>query len=285
MNIDTTSVFELDGDPGPILEAASVESVRQRIVRESSYLWNFDSGNHFISLTRSDAGWALVLHSNEKEFKDQYNGLFPRPGNWFADRIRVADGPRPMRFVTGDDANTFAELAEMLVPYNRLRHRLIAQLLLGNAAGIAGEWHKEHYFMPTRSSAAIGAFLCEPQEQVLVFSAVGRPLMWFEPDIGGANVVNQLNERDLLVVPHGWGMTADPFDVVVQREALIVNGCHLEPIPGVSIFERTEVRQRLFGSNREFVEAIAWHTPGRIVKELTQVESYSKLGALRHADR
>ena len=285
MNIDTTSIFNLAGDPGPILNAAAVESARRTIVEESSYLWNFDSGNHFISLTRSDTGWALVLHSNEKEFKDQYNGLFPRPGTWYAKNIREAEGPRPMRFLVGEDALTFTELSEMLVPFNRLRHRLIARLLLDGASDVTGEWHKEHYFMPTKSSAAIGAFLCEPGEPVLVFSTLGRPLMWFEPVAGGSNVTSWEDGRDALVVPHGWGMTADPFDVTVERDALVVNGCRLDPVPGVSLFEGLGVRPRVFESNQAFAEAISWHTPGRIVSELTQVESYSRHGALRHDDR
>ena len=281
MNIDTTSVFELAGDPGPILDATAMSAARRKVDSDSSYIWNFDSGNHFISLTRSQTGWALVLHSNEKEFKDQYNGLYPSAGNWYARQIQTSEGNRPIRLLVGDDAVTFFGLAEMLVPFNRLRHRLIAQLILDGASTITGEWHKEHYYMPTSSSAAIGAFLCEPNERGLVFSATGMPLMWFEPKVGGMNEVGE-GEGKQLVVPHGWGMTADELDISVERERLVVNGHELEPALGVSLFDGLGIRQRTFASNQAFVDAIQSHTPGRVVEELAQIESYSRFGYLRH---
>ena len=283
MNIDTTSIFNLSNDPGNILSTDAIAAVRRTIEDDSSYLWNFDRGNHFIATTKSDTEWALVLHSNEKEFKNQYNGLSPNHSNWYARHVKTTGGSRPLRFLIGDDAVTFHELASMLVPFNRLRHRIIAKLILGDTCSIDNEWHKEHYYMPSSSSAAIGTYVCNPNEVVLVFSALGEPLMWFEPITGGMNEII-LDGNSKLLVPHGWGVRAANLGLSYKGEELLVNGRELSN-DADSLFEIIGAEQRRFESNQQFVETIYQHTPGRVIKQLSQVQSYSRHGSLWHADK
>ncbi|MEU0108988.1 hypothetical protein ABZ313_27040 [Streptomyces sp. NPDC006251] len=286
MNIDTSSVFWLDGDPAEAFTEEAVSALRGRIADDSSYEWNFDRGNHFILTGRrvSDGRYALLLHSNEKEFKDQFNGLCPTPGNWFADSVHVFEGERRIRLLIGHKAELFADLAQMLLRFNILRHRFMATMLLNGRIAVVGEYHKHHYFMPTPASAAIGCYLCEPDEEVPVFSAVGRPIAMFRPAVGGLNAVRLLAGEDRLVVPHGWGMTASRSLHITQSEdRLTLNGRAYPLAPGVSLLDHPDITPRLFaGGTREFLAAIREHTPGRLVTELVQTASYSRHGFIRH---
>lgn len=286
MNIDTSSLFWLDDDPSDAFTEQAVEDLRRKIELDSSYEWNFNRGNHFILLCRrnTDGRRALVIHSNEKEFKDQFNGLCPTPGNWYEDSIRTFGAERPIRLLVGCKATLFAQLAHMLEGFNILRHRFVATMLLNDCAPIVDEYHKHHYYMPTPTSAAIGCYICEPGEEVPVFSAVGRPIGIFRPSAGGRNRIRFHSGEEKLVVPHGWGMTvSSPLRVTHSATHLHVNGTRFDLAAGVSLLEHPDVGPRLFeGGTRRFSRTIHAHTPGDITSELHQIASYSRHGFLRH---
>ncbi|MGW4082842.1 hypothetical protein ACWEGS_07390 [Streptomyces sp. NPDC004822] len=287
MNIDTSSVFWLDGDPAEVFTEESVLALRRRIVEDSSYEWNLDRGNHFIVTCRraDDGRYALVLHSNEKEFKDQFNGLCPTPGNWFADAVRVFEGERPVRLLTGDKAELFSDMAQMLLRFNVVRHRFLANLLLNGRVAVTGDLHKHHYYMPTPTSAAIGCYLCVPGEEVPVFSTVGQPIAMFEATSGGRNAISLLTGEERLIVPHGWGMTSSrPLDVTRSGDVLTFNGRRYDLAPGVSLLGHPDIGPRLFGGSVEFLAAVENHTPGRLTTELVQTASYSRHGFLQHGE-
>ena len=138
MNIDTSSLFWLDGNPEGAFTQARIEELRRQIDHESSYEWNFHRGNHFILTCRrnSDGRYGLLLHSNEKEFKDQFNGLCPTPGNWYEKSVQVFDGEPRIRLLVGRKAALFSEFAHMLEEFNILRHRFVATMLMGGHVGI-----------------------------------------------------------------------------------------------------------------------------------------------------
>lgn len=286
MNIDTSSIFWLDGDPAETFCAGAIEHLRQRVDEESSYQWNFNRGNHFILSCRhsSDGRHALLLHSNEKEFKDQFNGLCPTQGNWYEDSVRMFQGDRRIRLLVGRKAELFSELAHMLEEFNILRHRFVATQLLGGSVAITDEFHKQHYFMPTATSAAIGCFLCEEQEEVPVFSSVGRAIAMFRPYAGGSNGVRLFSGEHRLIVPHGWGMSTSKPVVATQTDShLYVNGRSYGLEPSVSLLEHPDVTPRLFDDGTEgFFREIRAHTPGELISELIQIASYSRHGFLRH---
>jgi hypothetical protein len=286
MNIDTSSIFWLDGDPGCAFTTERIEHLRRRINEDSSYEWNFDRGNHFIVTCRRDTDdqYALLLHSNEKEFKDQFNGLCPTPNNWYEKSVRVFAGERDVRLLVGDQAELFAQFAHMLQDFNILRHRFVATMLMGDRISITGEYHKHHYFMPTPTSAALGCYLCEPGEEVPVFSSVGRPIAMFRPISGGLNELRLLAGGTRLIVPHGWGMSADrPLRLTRSPHQMSLNGRRYSLAPGVSLLDHEDVTPRLFdGGTKEFLEVIRTHTPGDLVAELFQLASYSRHGFLQH---
>lgn len=296
MNIDTSSIFWLDGDPADAFSEQAIESLRRRIERDSSYEWNLNRGNHFILLCRRDTDGrdALVLHSNEKEFKDQFNGLCPTPGNWYEDSIVTSDSERQIRLLVGQKAKLFVQLAHMLEEFNILRHRFIATMLLGDSSTTTDEHHKHHYFMPTSTSAAIGCYICEPLEEVPLFSSVGRSIAIFQPAVGGQNTVTFRSGEKKLIVPHGWGMTAHrPLAVTQTKTHLHFNGRQFCLAPSVSLLDDPDVGPRLFnGGSGDFLNTIHAHTPGIIKSNLHQIASvvvsaptlHHKAGAFpRHA--
>ncbi|GAA1937475.1 hypothetical protein GCM10009754_00620 [Amycolatopsis minnesotensis] len=225
-----------------------------------------------------------MLHSNEKEFKDQFNGLSPTAGNWYEKSIRVFGGDRRIRLLVGDRAVLFAQIAQMLQDFNVVRHRFIATMLLNDRVRITDEYHKHHYFMPTPTSAAIGCYLCEPGEEVPVFSSVGQPITIFRPADGGLNRVRLLGGGTRLVVPHGWGTTASRALHLTQSEdRLELNGQSYSLKPGISLLDHGDVIPRVFdGGMQQFLHLIRSHTPGEPVADLVQLASYSRHGFLRH---
>lgn len=286
MNIDTSSIFWLDGCIDDVFTREAVDDLRHRIDTDSSYQWNFHRGNHFITSCRHsvDGRHALLLHSNEKEFKDQFNGLCPTVGNWYEKSIRVFGEERRIRLIAGERAVLFAQMAQMLQEFNIVRHRFIATMLIGDRVRITDECHKHHYFMPTSTSAAIGCYLCEPGEEVPVFSSVGQPITIFRPADGGLNRVELLSGGTRLVVPHGWGMTASrTLRLTQSQDHLELNGQSYSLKPGVSLLDHDDIVPRLFvGGMQEFLHLIRSHTPGVPVADLVQLASYSRHGFLQH---
>jgi len=286
MNIDTSSIFWLRGDPGEAFSATAIDDLRTRIELDSSYEWNLNRGNHFILLCRRevDGRMALVLHSNEKEFKDQYNGLNPTPGNWYENSIRTFGDAGSLRLLVGKKAELFAGLAHMLEDFNILRHRFIATMLLDGVCAIEEESHKHHYFMPTTSSAAIGCYLCSPSEEVPVFSTLGNPISIFRAGAGGKNEIDLGGYGRAIVVPHGWGITTRR-QVTMERGVgvLVFNGRRYPLRAGVSLLDDPDVVPRVFqGGGEEFLSEISHHAPGEITATLAQIASYSRHGFRTH---
>lgn len=203
VNIDTSSIFVLDQDISRDIGANTFDWLRGRF-EASSYIFNFNKGNHFISFGRTAATNRpiLVIHSNEKEFKYQYNGLMPAEDNWFADRVQLfRHNNRYIRYVLGDVADLFVDMAQSLERFNVLRHRFVAHLLTQNHTRIISQEDHHHYYMPTRQSVAIGCFPVEVGTRVPIFSRPGRNIAIFEPLKGGPNTLGKsLLGNDLVPV-------------------------------------------------------------------------------------
>lgn len=284
VNIDTSSIFWLDDFP--TLTEDHFTSLRSRIERDSSYEWNFHKGNHFISLTvrKSDGRPALVVHSNEKEFKYQYNGLSPSTDNWYADSVQTYNvDNRFIRLLTGEKAILFFEIAKLMEPFNITRHRFIATQLLG---GIPfDDEHHHHYYMPDSASVAMGCFIQDSPEVVPIFSAPGEDIALFFPAYGGKNEIEREGIKHLLV-PHGWGKTVKgSLSVETSSERLLLNGRSYPNKELVSIGKDPDLMVRNFSpdpqSMRSMFQQMSWHTPGTVVDLLVQVAWFNKDGFKR----
>jgi hypothetical protein len=293
VNIDTTSVFWLSDDISSQVDEDQFTRLQKHIETESSYMWNFHKGNHFITFFRSRASGrpALVIHSNEKEFKYQFNGLMPVEGNWFMDSVktfRYGDSSY-IRLLIGPKAILFAEIASMLERYNIDRHRFIATVLLNSRCEVAEEYHKHHYYMPTSSSVAIGCFLCEEGETVPIFSQPGKDIHLFQATGGGNNKFRSLLGSEFLLVPHGWGKTAaGPAHVSSNGKQFTINDLTFDIKPQVSLGTHPGLIWRDFdedpNSPNSLFKRMSHHTPGTVVDSLFQICGYCRGGFRRYGD-
>lgn len=285
VNIDTSSIFYIDEDLGGQFTPETFADLIEVTTSGSSYVWNFNKGNHFISLARqrSDGQLALIFHSNEKEFKYQTNGLVPVPGNWFWDDIQVfRSDDRYIRLLVGANATHFASVAKMLEEFNIQRHRFFALQLCKKVSKIVGERHDHHYFMPTPSSVAMGVYVCSPGDVVPVFSKPGGAIPMFAADGGGANSVGEK-----VLVPHGWGKTSSkPLSVSLEDGRLNVNGLRFHIAPRESLGKHPDLLLRDFSSDPTaedgFFAKVQSFCPGRVVDVFDQIVSYSQFGVCAH---
>lgn len=297
VNIDTSSIFLLNEDISDDLNESDFASLQTRIDADSSYVFNFHKGNHFISAgTWGPASQpVLVIHSNEKEFKYQYNGLMPHDGNWFMDRVKIhRHGDRYLRYIDNDDALLFTRIAAMLKPYNVIRHAFIANEVLSGRARVLDQHDWHHYGMPTDSSINVGCFLAEPGDVLPIFSRPGRNIDLFQCSAGGRNVVSSLNaawKGTKLVVPHGWGKGCAPgtelnIDANSMTLALADESYAIRTLVSMGSSRHLELRN--FDSDPEspesFYSAMKDHCPGSVASSIRQLASFSKNGFVSHAD-
>lgn len=281
VNIDTSSIFWLDEIP--TLTENDFLRLRRSIEEDSSYEWNFHKGNHFISLVRrnSDDRPALIIHSNEKEFKFQYNGLAPTEGNWYSDSIQTfSTNGRYIRLLVGEKVELFYEMAKLLEPFNVLRHRFIATQLLKRRK--FEDEHHHHYYMPDRNSVAMGCFLQNKPSIVPIFSAPGMDISLFRPAYGGSNQITYQDETALLI-PHGWGKTMLSLsEITPSSKGVTLNGRFYHNKPKVSIGKDPALVVREFDQNpsspTSMFSLMARHTPGTVVETLTQIAWFNKDG-------
>lgn len=283
MNIDTSSIFWVSEGAESEFTEANLTRVRSLIESQTGYEWNLDASNHFISLTRDETSGrlAVIVHSNEKEFKNQYNGLCPTVDNWFDRNIRVSKDGR-IRLIIGRPAEVFVDVAKMLEPFNVSRHRFIIHELLGEQVEVFEESHTHHYFMPSGSSAALGCYIVSPGDRVPIFSQPGLPILMYEASAGGPNVV-RVAGQDRCVLPHGWGMgLSEPLSMSIHRNHLEFQGRLYPREPGVSLLNDPSVTRREFESIDAFLDQISPLSPGRAVGTFTQLASLTRLGFRTH---
>jgi len=264
---------------GAFLE--QIEKVRQTKLAECSYEWNFNSGNHFVTLSevgpgqKLAAGHYLVIHSSACEFKLQRNGLYPSAGNWYAGQInQIEDAAtgRHMRFLHGKMAERFFRQANLLLDYNRVRLHYFAEAIMFGAQVEEVSYHP-HYGMPDQQSVAIGCQWLPKDSTCLLLTAPGEKLLLLEPYSGNANQV-QLAGRDCVLVPHGLGVKAkNMLGLTYLPNGLQINGRKFDAnasLKGDSEF----VIRGTEGDLDQIVNQVLMSCPGRIIAELKPVFSY-----------
>ena len=107
VNVCSVSVYRLSRPFSDKTEfdrriAEAIQATRTR----SSYIWNFHSGNHFVTYAQStghtEASDYLILHSSASEYKRQNNGLYPVPDSWFMHGLQTVHDPQTGRFMLID---------------------------------------------------------------------------------------------------------------------------------------------------------------------------------------
>lgn len=174
----------------------------------SSYILNFDKGNHFISLCiDEDSKYYLIMHSTAKEFTKGYNGLYPIKGNWYYDKIKTYQfEKRYFRYISGKEAVNFSKTAKFLNQYNEIRHENIAYSLLEKLnIDVVNVSHFHHYGMENDNSIKIGCYTVEKNDVFPIFSKPSYAIDLFQIQNS-----SRRTEDGKHIVPHGWGkhMTA-----------------------------------------------------------------------------
>ena len=249
--------------------------------KDSSYILNFNSGNHFISLCHDDLNfYYLVMHSTAKEFTKGYNGLYPIKGNWYYDRIQTFESSgRYFRYLKENDANLFIKTALSINSFNEIRHENIAYDLLHNCSSIKEVSHWHHYGMNTSSSMQIGCYIINKGDSFPIFSKPGYSI-----DIFRVEFCKRIDQSGRFIVPHGWGKGLQSelnINIDFRNRKLKIGQHSFNLFEGMSLYDIPELKYRDFeqddGSNG-FYKCVHDDLYGSVKKELFQCISLTNTG-------
>lgn len=272
VNVCGTAVFKLKSSIGIQEFLGRCEEILTDTTR---YTWNYKRGNHFISLCKSngeyglEAGYYMVVHASANEYKNGPNGLYPNPNVWYYNDIKteyLEGTKRYLRYIAGNSAIQFYEIAEMLICFNEERNRYFCENVLRE------NLEKEvlsiqHYGMPNNHTICIGAHW--KKKLYTLLTAPGRPIFIVKP--------GECFEGS----PHGFGLGLEnPVIEYLKGEIRIGNKIfHIGE--SINIGEDAIVRCASHKDNLDdYVAKILKVCPGKIVGKLHQIASISKDGTI-----
>lgn len=220
VNCCTSSVFSLSLNCDDDLFKSNLSKLNEKW-KHSSYLLNFNRGNHFISLCSNCKGKRyLVMHSTAKEFTKGYNGLYPIKDNWYYDKIKTIEyNGRYFRYIQGKEAELFIKTAISLNNFNEIRHENIAFSLIENCGCILDVKHFHHYGMSNPESIRIGCYNVYEGDIFPIFS---KPNYFI--DMYRVDFCSKKNSKGEYIVPHGWGKhVVQDIDISVDLKRKKIN--------------------------------------------------------------
>ena len=270
--------------PKKILDSIDVDDV-------SKFFWNYNKGNHFVIFAESNGEYGLekgqymIVHAYAIEFKKDNlkYGLYPVKGNWFYDDIKTEyddENKRYIRYISGEKAKRFYDIATYLREFNKLRNKYFCQSVLGNLI------EKEiinisHYGMPTINSICIGS----QWEQIdyTLLTAPGNDVFLVHPEINSNNLNSIILEgKSMTLTPHGCGVRMNnPEDKIEYFEGGIKIGDNTYKI-GESVNIGVDVSVRTKGMTPDeldsHIQNILSMCPGTIYGRLSQRFARTKYG-------
>jgi hypothetical protein len=284
INVCGVSVFRLtDTFDGPEHFQLSVARAKRQIAN-SSFVWNYAEGNHFISWSRAANGEGgplpdgdyLVMHASPAEFKNQFNGLYPMPGNWYSCDVHTiiddgVSGERILRILTGEKAERFTRWAHLLEHIYHERQEFVASLV-APGGGVERVLSVLHYGMPTPSSVAIGCQWLSPDEtRYPLLTRPHAPFYVIDAEVGGPNTV-VLGGRERVLAPHGLGVRpVQAASVSIERDRLTIGRARSFGAMD-TLREARVVEVRPF--TNETVDRVLDRCPGTVVGQLEQLDAY-----------
>lgn len=243
-------------------------------VGQLGYNWNFEQGNHFISLCCNDLEqYCIVMHASADEYKKSVPGrsLYPFPNVWYYDDIKVIttkNSERYLRYLVGDAAKRFTTIAFELEKINKERMHSVATI-------IAGELIKEevcyipHYGMPTESSIAIGCSW-KPDKSVLL-SLPGKDVFIIES-------VDKGSEHWL--TPHGFGAEITSPSIFYKNGKLHINGNPISHDDDVALLKEKGIRHVKSDKRQieDYINNILQKINARIISKLHPIVTVNKDG-------
>lgn len=256
----------------------------------SKYYWNYTNGNHFIIFAESDGEYGLekgqymIAHASAIEFKkDNLEfGLYPVKGNWYYDDIKTEydeDSKRYLRYITGEKAKRFYDIATYLKDFNKIRNSYFCKAVLGDLL------QKEvinisHYGMPTNNSICIGSQW--EQLDYALLTAPGNAIYLVHPKLNLNNTF-ALDNINITLTPHGCGVkmnnSADKIEYLDKNTLKVGNNIFSL---GNSVNIGIDVSVRTNGMNEEeldtYILNILKQCPGTVYGKLKQRYAKTKSG-------
>ena len=235
-------------------------------------------------------GQYMIVHASAIELKrgNSRYGLYPVEGNWFYDDIKTIydeSKNRYLRYICGDKAVRFNQIANLLQTINKDRNDYFCKQVLGD---LADEQiiNLSHYGMPTTNSVCIG---CQwEQQDYTLLTSPGNDIFLVHPDLTKSNTI-QVNNKILTLTPHGCGVRLkNPVDrIVYTEEGIQIGNKHFRK--GESINIGNDVIVRTYNSDdlqlRKHINSILEKCPGQVYCKMHQLFARTKYGDVDYTNR
>ena len=267
INVCGTALYKISSD---INITEFKERCEKALADKSRYDWNFTNGNHFISLCYSEnnmgmqEGYYMLVHASACEYKEE---LYPVIGNWYYNSILTERlGDRYLRFIKGEEAERFYQMAEMLESFNKKRNYFFCKQVLSEKMGNE-ILNVAHYEMPTIHEVLIG-----------VQKTAGLATLLTSP---GKNVYIVKKNKKNHYIPHGFGLELPKNSDFTYCENGIQIGENKFSSGSITIGEDAINRHGCSETDkslRKYVRKIAQINEVEICAELKQICSFSAKG-------
>lgn len=270
--------------PKNILNSIDVSDVNK-------FYWNYNKGNHFVIFAESDGknelekGQYMLVHASAIEFKkDNLNvGLYPVEGNWFYNDIKIEYDERTnryLRYIAGEKANRFYDIANYLKQFNKSRNRFFCECVLGDLLE-EEVVNISHYGMPTINSICIGS-QWESSDYTLL-TAPSNDIFLVHPEINSNNLNSiDVNDINMTLTPHGCGVRMlDSMDKIVYgNDSVQIGNCEFRVGESVDIGVDVSIRTSEMSKEEldQHIENILGICPGTIYGRLHQRFARTKQG-------
>ena len=264
---------------------------------ESKFFWNYNVGNHFAILAEQNEesselpqGQYMIVHASAIELKKDNlkYGLYPIPGNWYYDDIQTefdTENNRYLRYIYGEKAIKFNQLAQLLQTINKDRNRYFCKKVLGNLAG-EEVINLSHYGMPTNNAICIG---CQwEQEDFTLLTAPGNDIFLVHPEITSNNTI-ELNDKKITLTPHGCGvrLNNNTDSINYLNDGIEIGGKYFKKGESINIGNDVSVRTQNMTSQQlqEHINTIMEKCPGKIYGQMHQLFARTKHGDFDYTNK
>ena len=276
--------------PSQILDSIDVND-------KSKFFWNYNVGNHFVILAEQNeenselsAGQYMIVHASAIELKKDNlkYGLYPVPTNWYYDDIQTeydTESNRYLRYISGEKAVKFYQLAQLLQIINKDRNRYFCKRVLGDLAD-KEIINMSHYGMPANNAVCIG---CQwEQEDFTLLTAPGNDIFLIRPDISSNNTI-QLGDKSITLTPHGCGVRLNNHidSISYCKDGITIGSRHFRNGQSIDIGKDVSVRTLniSFQQLQEHIDAILRKCPGEIYGRMHQLFARTKHGDFYYSKR
>ena len=251
----------------------------KRVLKEqndkSKFNWNYTTGNHFVILAQSkgeyelESGNYFIVHASANEYKYGKYGLYPGDNVWYQKDIKKEvdkNNNRYLRYITGDSAIKFYQIARELLTFNQERNRYFCERVLGNEFSEKEVLNINHYGMPNNHTICIGAHF-ELKEYPLLTS-FQKPIYLISP-----------NQDTFSYSPHGLGLFLEKPEIQYSENKIRIGKKEFSYGESIEIGIDAINRQSSKNSDLDaYVAKILTICKGNITGKLYQMASISKDG-------